>query len=75
MKISMLINGERTKARDGAFFERRNPLDDSVATEAPAATIEDARAAVQACVHSEHSSADVVSVVSNDNELSITASA
>jgi len=48
MKISMLINGERTQARDGATFERRNPLDGSVATVAPAATTQDAVAAVDA---------------------------
>jgi benzaldehyde dehydrogenase (NAD) len=48
MKISMLINGEQTQARDGATFERRNPLDGSVATVAPAATADDAVAAVEA---------------------------
>ena len=48
MKISMLINGEQTQARNGATFERRNPLDGSVATVAPAATAEDAVAAVEA---------------------------
>ena len=47
MKISMLINGEQTQARNGATFERRNPLDGSVATIAPAATPEDAVAAVE----------------------------
>jgi benzaldehyde dehydrogenase (NAD) len=47
MKISMLINGEQTQARDGATFERRNPLDGSVATVAPAATADDAVAAVE----------------------------
>ena len=36
--ISMLINGERVHASNGAVFERRNPLDGSVATRAPAAT-------------------------------------
>ena len=41
MKISMLINGEQTQARDGATFERRNPLDGSVATVAPAATADE----------------------------------
>ena len=46
--ISMLINGERTQARGGATFERRNPLDGSVATTAPAATPQDAVAAVVA---------------------------
>ncbi|MGM3273993.1 aldehyde dehydrogenase [Ralstonia sp. 24A2] len=46
--ISMLINGERVQAGNGAVFERRNPLDGSVATRAPAATVEDARRAVDA---------------------------
>ena len=46
--ISMLINGEQTQARDNATFERRNPLDGSVATRAPAATVADAVAAVDA---------------------------
>ncbi|HKR86601.1 MAG TPA: aldehyde dehydrogenase [Phenylobacterium sp.] len=48
MKISMLINGEQVQARNGATFERRNPLDGKVATVAPAATPEDAVAAVNA---------------------------
>ncbi|MDF3100053.1 MULTISPECIES: aldehyde dehydrogenase [Burkholderia] len=47
-QVSMLINGERTMARDGATFERRNPLDDTVASTAPAATVADAQAAVHA---------------------------
>ncbi|MBT2301823.1 aldehyde dehydrogenase [Variovorax paradoxus] len=46
--ISMLIDGERRSAASGATFERRNPLDDSVATIAPAATPADAIAAVDA---------------------------
>ncbi|WP_199027732.1 aldehyde dehydrogenase [Ralstonia sp. ASV6] len=46
--ISMLINGERVQASNGAVFERRNPLDGSVATRAPAATVEDAKNAVDA---------------------------
>ena len=46
--ISMLINGERVQATNGAVFERRNPLDGTVATRAPAATVEDARRAVDA---------------------------
>ncbi|WP_313073828.1 aldehyde dehydrogenase [Melaminivora sp.] len=46
--ISMLIHGERRAAGNGATFERRNPLDGSVATVAPAATTADAVAAVQA---------------------------
>ncbi|KHK56411.1 salicylaldehyde dehydrogenase [Ralstonia sp. A12] len=44
----MLINGERAQASNGAVFERRNPLDGSIATRAPAATVDDARRAVDA---------------------------
>ncbi|WP_175977011.1 aldehyde dehydrogenase [Burkholderia sp. BCC1047] len=47
-QVAMLINGERTTARDGATFERRNPLDNTVASTAPAATVADAQAAVHA---------------------------
>lgn len=46
--ISLLINGQKKPASNGATFERRNPLDGKVATTAPAATVEDARAAVEA---------------------------
>ena len=46
--ISMLINGEQTQARSGATFVRANPLDAQVATTAPAATPDDAVAAVDA---------------------------
>lgn len=46
--ISMLINGERLPAGNGATFERRNPLDGSIATIAPAGTVADAIAAVEA---------------------------
>lgn len=46
--ISLLINGEQCAASDGATFERRNPLDGSVATVAPAATVADALAACDA---------------------------
>lgn len=46
--ISMLINGQKAQATGGATFERRNPLDGSVATVAPAATPADAVAAVEA---------------------------
>ncbi|UUZ74920.1 aldehyde dehydrogenase [Polaromonas sp. P1(28)-13] len=49
--ISMLINGEPQQASSGATFERRNPLDGSVATIAPAATPADAVAAVEAAAH------------------------
>ena len=47
-EIQMLIGGERRVATGGATFERRNPLDGGVATTAPAATPEDAKAAVDA---------------------------
>ncbi|OWT64124.1 aldehyde dehydrogenase [Candidimonas nitroreducens] len=47
-RISLLIDGERAQATGGATFERRNPLDGSVATLAPAATAADALRAVQA---------------------------
>ncbi len=46
--LTMLIGGKAVAARNGATFERRNPLDDSVATRAPAATPEDAVDAVEA---------------------------
>src|ERR1700722_1762731 len=46
--IAMLINGEAVQASNGATFERRNPLDGEVATRAPAASADDALAAVDA---------------------------
>ncbi len=46
--LSMLINGLSVSAEKGATFERRNPLDGSVATRAPAASEADAVAAVEA---------------------------
>src|SRR5690606_14448370 len=46
--ISLLINGQQKAASNGATFERRNPLDGKVATTAPAATVQDALAAVEA---------------------------
>lgn len=46
--ISLLINGQKKAASNGATFERCNPLDGKVATTAPAATVEDAIAAVEA---------------------------
>ncbi|MBC8055321.1 MAG: aldehyde dehydrogenase [Rhizobiales bacterium] len=46
--LAMLINGLAVSAEKGATFERRNPLDGSVATRAPAATVADALAAVDA---------------------------
>ena len=38
----MLIGGQPCPASNGAVFERKNPLDGSVATRAAAATTEDA---------------------------------
>jgi len=46
--IAMLINGEAVQAANGATFERRNPLGGEVATRAPAASVADALAAVDA---------------------------
>ncbi|TAN26667.1 MAG: aldehyde dehydrogenase [Castellaniella sp.] len=46
--ISMLIDGKHCASSNGHTFERSNPLDGKVATTAPAATPQDARAAVQA---------------------------
>src|SRR6185436_13799353 len=46
--IRMLIGGEKTASASGKTFERRNPLDGTVATRAPAATPQDAETAVQA---------------------------
>ncbi|MET3905812.1 acyl-CoA reductase-like NAD-dependent aldehyde dehydrogenase/thiamine pyrophosphate-dependent acetolactate synthase large subunit-like protein [Bradyrhizobium sp. S3.3.6] len=46
--ISMLIDGQPRPAAAGATFERKNPLDSTVATRAPAATPADAVAAVRA---------------------------
>ena len=49
--LSMLINGLPVAAEKGATFERRNPLDGSVATRAPAASVADAVKAVEAASH------------------------
>ena len=46
--ISMLVAGEKVAARSGQTFSRANPLDGQIATVAPAASAEDARAAVDA---------------------------
>ena len=46
--LSMLINGLKVSAEEGATFERRNPLDGSVATRAPAASPADAVMAAEA---------------------------
>ena len=46
--LSMLINGLKVTAESSATFERRNPLDGTVATRAPAARPADAVMAVEA---------------------------
>jgi len=46
--INLLIDGKPVAATGGRVFERRNPLDGSVASRAAAATPDDARAAVDA---------------------------
>lgn len=46
--LSMLINGLKVSAEKGATFERRNPLDGTVATRAPAASPADAAMAAEA---------------------------
>ncbi len=46
--IDLLIDGKTIPAAGGRSFERRNPLNDSVATKAAAASVEDARAAADA---------------------------
>ena len=46
--LSMLINGLKVSAENNATFERRNPLDGTVATRAPAASAADAVLAVEA---------------------------
>ncbi|AGA91313.1 NAD-dependent aldehyde dehydrogenase [Thioflavicoccus mobilis 8321] len=46
--VLMLIGGAHRAASNGATFARRNPLDQSEATRAPAATASDAQSAVDA---------------------------
>jgi len=46
--VNLLIGGQSRPAANGATFERRNPVNDAVASRAAAATLEDADAAVQA---------------------------
>jgi benzaldehyde dehydrogenase (NAD) len=46
--LSMLINGLKVSAERGATFERRNPMDGTVATRAPACSPADAVMAVEA---------------------------
>ena len=47
-ELTLLINGLKVSAEHGRTFERRNPLDGTVATRAPAASPADAVAAVEA---------------------------
>ncbi|MBV8617635.1 MAG: aldehyde dehydrogenase [Curvibacter sp.] len=47
-ETQLLIAGQSVPAQQGATFERRNPLDGSVATRAAAASADDARRAVDA---------------------------
>ena len=49
--IKMLIGGQRRTAAGNATFERYNPLDQRVATRAPAATPADAQAAAEAAAN------------------------
>ncbi len=46
--VSLFINGMACQARGGASFSRCNPVDGTLASTAPAAGVEDARAAVDA---------------------------
>ncbi|WP_105386463.1 aldehyde dehydrogenase [Neorhizobium alkalisoli] len=48
MNVSLLIGDSQPAASNGKVFQRLNPLSGEVATEAPAATLEDADAAVAA---------------------------
>jgi len=44
LQPSLLMGGQAATATGGASFDRHNPLDGQVATRAPAATPDDARA-------------------------------
>ena len=48
MNIDLLIGGKKVAATGGATFQRRNPVTGEVASVAAAATVEDARATVDA---------------------------
>ncbi|WP_260675050.1 aldehyde dehydrogenase [Comamonas aquatica] len=48
LQPSLLMGGQAATATGGASFNRHNPLDGQVATRAPAATPDDARAAIDA---------------------------
>lgn len=47
-QIDMLIGGTRVQAEGGRTFERKNPIDQQLATMAPAGSVADARKAVDA---------------------------
>ncbi len=47
-EVHLLIDGKTSPASSGATFERRNPLSETLVTRAAAATVADARAAVDA---------------------------
>ena len=57
--MSMLINGLKVSAENNATFERRNPLDGTVATRAPAASPADAILAVEAAAEAFKTWCDV----------------
>ena len=57
--MSMLINGLKVSAENNATFERRNPLDGTVATRAPAASTADAILAVEAAAEAFKTWCDV----------------
>ena len=50
-EAKLFINGAHVDASDGRTFERRNPLSGEVASQASAATPDDARRAVDAAAH------------------------
>jgi hypothetical protein len=58
--ISLVINGERQQASDGATFERLNPPDGSIATTGPAATVPDALAAADAALMTTQASGRII---------------
>src|SRR5262245_4975679 len=47
-EVQLLIGGRDVSARDGATFDRANPISGEIATRAAAASVEDARAAADA---------------------------
>ena len=59
LQPSLLMGGQAATATGGASFDRHNPLDGQVATRAPAATPDDARAAVDAAAQAFPAWADL----------------